>query len=731
MRPAVPLSVQLLLTFVGLLLGMTWVLMNSANTSLLANLQTEAQRTVIVATKAREQTLTQLFQLRKQRAVGLLASVESLCAEPIESRRLAWVDDCVRTMVDDFRRSERALGATLTYGNRRLRRSGEPVGNVAVPPGSLTAVVPKPDGTVEYLMSATRGQTTLTLRYDQQQVTDLFSDQSSLGRTGEVFLVDHAGQFLTPARRDSTATSAERKAEFVQRCEAAIDGSVDVDYRGVKTIESFRPIPALAGACVVARMDYDETVAPAQRMRAELLTRSAWFVVVGVIVSLIAAQWISLPVRRLASSARTLQTGRFDRPLPLAGPSEVRALGRAFNVMANHLAELVAKEQAARREAEAANQAKDDFLARVSHELRTPLTAVLGWAQMLQSERLPPEQARHALTVIERSARAQRQLIEDLLDVSRIVSNRLRIAREPVQLSSVVDQALDAVRPEAAARKIQIESLLAEPALVLGDPRRLEQVVWNLAWNAVKFTQASGKVTVKLTRDGGQLVLSVADTGVGIPSAFLPHVFEWFRQADASSRSQAGLGLGLGIVRHLVQLHGGSVRAESRGEGRGATFVVRLPVYEPAAAALAPSLKESREEPEPRAVLKDRLTAVRVLVVEDDDDTRELVRATLEHAGAQVEAVASARDARKEMLEETPDVLVSDIRMPAEDGYSLIQSLRTAGVKTPAIALTANARREDAEDARSAGFQIHLAKPIDAARLVEAVATLHEQRTIH
>jgi signal transduction histidine kinase/ActR/RegA family two-component response regulator len=464
-------------------------------------------------------------------------------------------------------------------------------------------------------------------------------------------------------------------------------------------------------------------------MRADLLTRSAWFVVIGVILSLIAAQWISLPVRRLALSARTLQTGRFDRPLPLAGPSEVRALGRAFNTMANHLAELVAQEQAARREAEAANQAKDDFLARVSHELRTPLTAVLGWAQMLQSERLPPEQARHALAVIERSARAQRQLIEDLLDVSRIVSNRLRIAREPVPLAAVVDQALDAVRPEAAARKVQIESVLSDAGLVLGDARRLEQVVWNLAWNAVKFSQASGKVTVRLAREGGHLVLTVADTGVGIPSAFLPHVFEWFRQADPAARSQAGLGLGLGIVRHLVQLHGGSVRAESRGEGRGATFVVRLPIHHPAAPTVA--LAAAAETVQPIADLKDRLSAVRVLVVEDDEDTRELVRATLEHAGAQVETVGSASEARREMLEERPDVLVSDIRMPEEDGYSLIQSLRTAGVTTPAIALTANARREDAEEARTAGFQIHLAKPIDAARLVEAVAALHEQRTIH
>ena len=735
MRPAVPLSLQLLLTFVGLLIGMTAVLTSAANSSLLANLEAEARRTVGVATRAREQTLTQLFELRQQRAEGFLSSVESLCAEPLGSGRLGWVDDCVRTMVDDFREGERARGALLTYGNRRLRRSGAAVSFEPIPSGSLARAVPGPDGSFDYVMAAVHRSIKLAIRFDDSQVAGLFDDQGGLGRAGDVFLVDRTGQYLTARRDDAAALSTERAAEFVRRCQTATDGEVDIDYRQIKTIESFRPLPVLGGACVVARMDYNETVAPAERLRADLITRSAWFLVIGVMVSLIAAQWISAPVRRLVSSARRLQTGRFDRPLPLAGPSEVRALGRAFNVMGNELAELVAKEQAARREAEAANQAKDEFLARVSHELRTPLTAVLGWAQMLQSERLPPEQVRHAVMVIERSARAQRQLIEDLLDVSRIVSHRLRIAREPVRLADVVEEALDTVRPEAAARNIQIEAVLEEPALVLGDARRLEQIVWNLAWNALKFTQPSGRITVNLSRESSQLVLSVADTGVGIPSAFLPHVFEWFRQADPAARSQAGLGLGLGIVRHLVQLHGGNVRAESRGEGRGATFIVKLPIFEPAAqllgASKAAATPAEAAAAAAAATLKDRLTAVRVLVVEDDDDTRELVRATLEHAGAHVEAVASASDARREMLEDLPDVLVSDIRMPEESGYSLIQSLRTAGVTTPAIALTAYARREDAEDARSAGFQIHLPKPIDAARLVEAVATLHKDRTIH
>jgi CheY-like chemotaxis protein/anti-sigma regulatory factor (Ser/Thr protein kinase) len=301
-----------------------------------------------------------------------------------------------------------------------------------------------------------------------------------------------------------------------------------------------------------------------------------------------------------------------------------------------------------------------------------------------------------------------------------------------VRLADVIEEALDTVRPEAAARNVQIEAVLEESALVLGDARRLEQVVWNLAWNALKFTQPSGRITINLTRESSQLVLSVADTGVGIPSAFLPHVFEWFRQADPSARSQAGLGLGLGIVRHLVQLHGGNVRAESRGEGRGATFIVKLPIFEPAAqllgASKAAATPAESAAAAAAATLKDRLTAVRVLVVEDDDDTRELVRATLEHAGAQVDAVASASDARREMLEDLPDVLVSDIRMPEENGYSLIQSLRTAGVTTPAIALTAYAGTEDRERALSAGFAAHLAKPIEPNDLISAIARVAGRR---
>jgi signal transduction histidine kinase/ActR/RegA family two-component response regulator len=726
MRRAFPLSIQLLLSFVGLLIGMAAVLTTAAYTSVATNLQTEASRRVSLATRTREQTLSQLFQLRQQRAEGFLVSLESFCSERLDSGRLAWAEDCVRPMVDDFRKSERALGALLTYRNRRVRRSGQRVSTETPAPGALAKVVHTADGAVEYVMTATRREAALTLQFNHEQVEKLFGDHSAFGRSAEVFLIDSGGQFLTASSLASSITPAQA-AQLQSRCRAGgDDGFVDLDFTGVKSFQSFRPLDALGTACVGARLRYDEAMAPAEQLRQDLGQRVAWFVIIGIVVSLMAAHWISAPVRRLALSARKLQTGQFERPLPLGGPSEVRALGRAFNAMSNDLAELVAKEQTARRYAEDANRAKDDFLATVSHELRTPLTAVLGWAQMLRAHEGPADRLSHGLAVIERSARAQSRLIDDLLDVSRIVANRLRMVREPVPLAPLIEAALEQLRPQAEEKQLHLHSDLSDSALVLGDPRRLEQVVGNLVWNAIKFTEPPGQITVLLKRTDRDLVLSVSDTGVGISSAFLPYVFEWFRQADARSRSQSGLGLGLGIVRHIVQLHGGSVRAESPGAGHGATFIVTLPVYEPA--TLVVPLQ--RAEPATPSIAY-RLDAARVLVVEDDDDARDLVRATLEDAGAFVETVSTANDARREMLSGPPDVLISDIRMAEEDGYSLIRSLRAAGIATPAIALTAYARHEDADEARAAGFQIHLAKPIDAVRLVEAVATLLRNTSIH
>jgi signal transduction histidine kinase/CheY-like chemotaxis protein len=583
-----------------------------------------------------------------------------------------------------------------------------------------------PNNAIEYVMKARRQELALTLRFDDEPVEKLFAAYSAFSRSAEVFLLDGEGRLLASSSHDLTAV-APQAAALALRCRAGAGQFVEVDYTGVKSFQSLQPVEGLGPACVAARRSYDEALAPAEKLRGDLVQRVIWFAAGGIALSLFAAHWISAPIRRLAISARRIQGGQFEHPIPIGGPSEVRDLGRAFAAMSGDLKALVAREQAARVEAETANRAKDDFLATVSHELRTPLSAVLGWARMLRTHDVPPGEQQHALEVIERSARAQNRLIDDLLDVSRIVSSRLRMNREAVLFSEVVEGVIEQLRPQALMKQLELTSDLHDSAFVFGDPRRLEQVVSNLLSNAIKFTEPPGQIRVELRRDRHEIELTVSDTGVGIPRTFLPHVFEWFRQADARSRSQSGLGLGLGIVHHIVKLHHGRVRAESAGEGQGSTFIVSLPIFQPV--ALIPSSRAPSESV-PESIAH-ALDAARIFVVEDDDDSRELVRLTLERAGASVEAVASAGEARREVLGGPPDVLIADIRMPEEDGYSLIRSLRRAGILTPAIALTAYARQEDADEAHAAGFQIHLPKPIDVGRLVEAVASLLGSRRVH
>ncbi|HEX8434704.1 hybrid sensor histidine kinase/response regulator, partial [Archangium sp.] len=381
-----------------------------------------------------------------------------------------------------------------------------------------------------------------------------------------------------------------------------------------------------------------------------------------------------------------------------------------------------------RDRAEEANRAKDEFLATVSHELRTPLTAILGWSHILRTSTLCAEKQARALETVERSAKAQAQIVDDLLDISRVVAGRMRLEVQPVELLPVVEAALEAVRPAAAARDILIEPELESGAsAVQGDANRLQQVAWNLLTNAIKFTPQGGRVTVRLRRVESLVELEVVDSGQGIAPAFLPHVFERFRQADGSAtRRYGGLGLGLAIVRHLVELHGGTVHAHSEGEGRGARFTVRLPL----AGTRVTGAGSSRATPALRVTplpeeLPD-LSGVHVLVVDDEVNTRELLRVVLEERGARVTVAASAAEAFECLMREPPDMLVSDIGMPGEDGYALIRRVRALrreqGGQVPAAALTAFTRLEDRTRALVAGFQVHVPKPVEPAELVMAIA---------
>jgi PAS domain S-box-containing protein len=398
-------------------------------------------------------------------------------------------------------------------------------------------------------------------------------------------------------------------------------------------------------------------------------------------------------------------------------------------------ARLFSSEQEARKVADVANRAKDEFLAVVSHELRTPLNAIMGWAKLLASQGFDERRRQRAVETIERNAVAMAQLIEDLLDMSRVISGKMRLQVQPVDLVSVVEAAVESIQPAAAAKEIRVASVLdtTVPQL-MGDPTRLQQVVWNLLSNAVKFTPKGGRVDVVLRKVDSSLQLSVRDTGKGISPAFLSSVFEAFRQEDAgTTRTRGGLGLGLAISRQLVELHGGRIAAHSEGEGRGATFTIALPISAVEASRdaqknTARQIRESGgyERPE-------HLRGLRVLVVDDDEDGRRLVSAILEDCGCIVMTAASVAEAMQRLAEQVPDLLLSDVGMPEEDGYDLIRRVRALpprqGGDLPAAALTAYARTEDRRNLLNAGFSMHLPKPIEPAELVATVGTL--TRFIH
>jgi signal transduction histidine kinase/ActR/RegA family two-component response regulator len=391
--------------------------------------------------------------------------------------------------------------------------------------------------------------------------------------------------------------------------------------------------------------------------------------------------------------------------------------------------QLLASEQDARRAAEDANRHKDEFLSMVSHELRTPLTAINGWAQMLRAGRLNAAQSARALETIVRSAKSQNQLINDLLDVSRIIAGKMRLDVEPLKLGTVVEAAIETVRPAAEAKGIHLSAQFDPAADTMsGDAERLQQVVWNLLSNAVKFAPNGGRVEVRLKRADSQVEIIVGDNGQGIRPEFLPYVFERFRQENSgTNRSQGGLGLGLAIVRHIVELHGGTVRVASEGLGKGATFTVALP----AAQDRAMSPHEFRDNTPGRSLEHPNLhslVGMRALFVDDEADAREIITMLLAGCGAEVRTASSAPEALAACDEWRPEILIADIGMPGEDGYTLMKKLRALeklrGGHIPAIALTAYARQEDRLRALSAGYERHVPKPIEPDELLAAVASL-------
>ena len=518
------------------------------------------------------------------------------------------------------------------------------------------------------------------------------------------------GFIYSPFRADdflSAIFASERESLVRLRLydETVQDGNLLFDsHRGMQEPPRFSTTLSIpvAGRTWLARIDSVAAFEAAAERRF-----LPWIVAVGLVVTILlsGATWQEVRARAVAE----------------ATAEQLRRSEEALRESESRLRLLVDAERKASLAASAASRAKDEFLATLSHELRTPLNAILGWATMLKSGRLSGEQRERAVQVIARNAQTQADLIEDLLDVSRIITGKMRVDLQPAYLFGPVQAALDAVRPSAEAKRITLVRRFETDGPIIGDADRLQQVAWNLLSNAIKFTPEGGRVTVRLEQCDSHVELQVSDTGAGIDPAFLPHVFERFRQSDSSTtREHGGMGLGLAIARHLVEAHGGTVHAESDGPGKGSTFVVRLPLR-PGTRPLEPGAHRAAwgqgREPD--------LGGRQVLVVDDEEDSRDLLAGILKGAGATVVTAGSAGEAVSILEEEGADLLLADIAMPGTDGYRLLEQVRhhpserVRGV--PAIAVTAHARAEDRDTALRAGFQGHVSKPLDIGVLFASI----------
>ena len=680
----------------------------------------QALQSVSLVAESRARELTDVLTRRQRRLESFLGSLESLCGERNARGDFGFEEQCLRSAVGGLHRSELALTTNLSTRERLLVHQGR-AGPVQAPSPAQLARIDGVAGTGHYAMRATRANLEVDVLFDLEDLNAIFLDRAGLEGNGEAFLTNAAGYRLTAAPFATPTAFPVQMTPIAACLSGSTEAIVTTDYRGIKVISGLRPSAVIGGGCIVANVQYDDATKPVERLGRLLAYASALIGLAGGLVSMLIAGALTSPIKRLAIAARALGGGDFDVPVPVGGPSEVRQLGVTLSHMAASIRELVRQERRARQDAETASRMKDDFLATLSHELRTPLNAILGWASILTRTDRNRARVMHAVGVIERNARVQSQMIEELLDVSRIAAGRVRLSLSSVSVRASIDAACESVRPAADARSVSLEKHV-EVDTVRADPRRLQQILWNLLSNAVRFTPPGGTVTVsaRAVRDGVEIV--VADTGSGIAPEFLPHVFDRFRQGDSSTtRAHGGLGLGLAIVRDLLGLHKGTVRAESAGEDKGTTFTVWLPERGNGAVDHPDAALDPQEPP--------RLAGATVLVVDDDPDARDVMRTILEDAGANVLTSGSAAETRILLRDTRPDLLIADIGMPEEDGYSLIQSIR--GLNTdishvPAIALTAHTRPEDVELALRAGFQIHMAKPIDSVRLVASVASLFE-----
>ena len=603
--------------------------------------------------------------------------------------------------------------------NRQKFVSNVFIGTVGRRPAVIVAVPVIRGDVVRYV---------LDFSFEPRQFTSLLHG-AALSPGWIAIITDREGGVVARAPDAAAVVGQKGPVAWTERTAARDEGFVKGTLLGPSDVYAAYKRSRQAGWTVGVAAPVALVEASSRRLLLVLSSGGVVLLAIASVLAFVLGKRISEPIVTLADS---LKTHGAPPALARGAVREIEELRRALEE-ATSRRQLLVTEQAARADAErraereeAANRAKDEFLAVLSHELRTPLNSMLGWIKLLRSGALDAARTSHGLDVIQRNVEQQARLISDLLDVSRIVAGRLELSMKEVDLPRVVAGVAEAMRPAAEAKDITLTSRLATDAgPVLGDPERLGQIVENLVGNAIKFTPRGGHITIRLVRDG-EARLTVADNGKGIGADFLPHVFERFRQGDATStRAHSGLGLGLAIVRHLVELHGGRVGAESPGDGLGTTFTVSLPIMSTTSGALA-GLDDGAIASDVDA--PDLLDGVKVLVVDDDTDTRDLLATIFADHGAAPTVVGNARDALTIARRLAPDVLVCDIAMPGGDGYALVGDVKSwaavSGVRVTAVAVTAYARPEDRERALAAGFDVHLAKPVQPTVVLDAVARL-------
>lgn len=642
----------------------------------------------------------------------------------------------------------------LTPDGQQIVNTNYPFG-VSLPkanePESLRRVVQTHQPTVGYLvlgglkrklafpvrvpvMRSNKLQYVLTAVMTPQGLASVIKTQTPVDGEWTRTIIDGRGVVVARTRNSHRFVGKPGTPSFLKRIAQATEGVYqEINLEGAPVYVAFRRANFSNWTTAVV-VPIEVIDSPPRRAMWLVVGSGLTLLLISSVGAALLSRWISQSIASAACAAEFLAKGEYPRISP-SHIKEVALLGEALIFSAGLLQERqqerdehLRQVEAARAEAEAANRLKDEFLITVSHELKTPLNGILGWAQLLRAGKLDQEKTQQAIATIERNAKAQAQLVNDLLDTSRIVNGKLRLEPQPLNLATVIVSAADSLHHAAEVKDIDLQLQLANVEPVLGDLNRLQQVVWNLLSNAVKFTPQGGRVEVQLQQTNSFVELIVRDTGVGIKAEFLPHVFERFRQADGSTtREFGGLGLGLAIVRHLVELHGGTVQAHSEGEGKGATFTVNLPVAarQENVSALAKTPVDSTSWPSANLY---RLEEVRVLVVDDEPDARDIVTAVLTQQGAEVRACTCAAEALEQVVSWKPTLILCDIGMPQEDGYDFIRKVREweieVGGHILAVAVTAFAGEEDRLKAIACGYQTHFPKPIEPKQLVAVVASL-------